>query len=198
MRKFVKKTIVFALAVGSLSSFYGCKKGENDPFFSFKTRKARITGEWILSEGTTTNKTVGLSANPVDTLVTIFVFDGTNKLFSSGSSLAYTETFDIRKDGTFELEVKEGTNLKMIKGNWYFAGKSPDGDLKNKEAIVLSYTEVSNSNQNASASGLDATRILLIDRLKNKEVVFKGTTSAYQSNTGVTIINDYNKTFVKQ
>lgn len=28
----------------------GCKKGEDDPFFSIYTRKARVTGEWIVQD----------------------------------------------------------------------------------------------------------------------------------------------------
>jgi hypothetical protein len=38
--------LVFIVLVSVLFGLQGCKKGENDPFFSFRSRKARVTGDW--------------------------------------------------------------------------------------------------------------------------------------------------------
>ena len=39
----MKKLLIMTLALGMLA---GCKKGENDPGISFRSRDARIVGEW--------------------------------------------------------------------------------------------------------------------------------------------------------
>ncbi len=41
--------LVLATVVLNVVSFYGCAKGEDDPFFSIHTRKARIVGDWDIS-----------------------------------------------------------------------------------------------------------------------------------------------------
>ena len=47
------KLAALALVIAA-TSFSGCKKGENDPFLSLKSRKSRAAGEWKLSAFTTT------------------------------------------------------------------------------------------------------------------------------------------------
>jgi hypothetical protein len=41
--RFLKVSFAFVVITG-LVAITGCKKGENDPFISLKTRKGRITG----------------------------------------------------------------------------------------------------------------------------------------------------------
>jgi len=55
----MKKLFIILLSVGIvITSFYSCKKGANDPFFSFRTRKARMVGKWDISNYSETIKTV--------------------------------------------------------------------------------------------------------------------------------------------
>lgn len=45
----MRKLTGYAILIFVLSSILvldGCKRGENDPFFSFRSRKARVTGDW--------------------------------------------------------------------------------------------------------------------------------------------------------
>lgn len=44
--------ILIALAVAAIvaPSFQSCKKGENDPFLSLRSRKARVAGEWDVTK----------------------------------------------------------------------------------------------------------------------------------------------------
>ncbi len=48
MRKVLSILLLTAI-IANVASFYGCKKGENDPFFSIRTRKARMVGDWDIS-----------------------------------------------------------------------------------------------------------------------------------------------------
>ncbi|MBT3963903.1 MAG: hypothetical protein HOE95_07270, partial [Flavobacteriales bacterium] len=43
----MKKLIGISLVV--VLMLPGCKKGEEDPFFSFSSRKGRLAGEWVVS-----------------------------------------------------------------------------------------------------------------------------------------------------
>ena len=55
----MKKFLIILLSAGIVfTSFYSCKKGENDPFFSFRTRKARMVGNWDISNYSENIKTV--------------------------------------------------------------------------------------------------------------------------------------------
>ncbi|MCB0805142.1 MAG: hypothetical protein KDC05_05035 [Bacteroidales bacterium] len=69
--------------------FSGCKKGEDDPFFSFRSRNARIVGEWIINTMSSTSNTFttqtisnNVNANKVYTENTFnreITISGTNK-----------------------------------------------------------------------------------------------------------------------
>lgn len=37
---------ILILLLSSILVFDGCKRGDDDPFFSFRSRKARVTGDW--------------------------------------------------------------------------------------------------------------------------------------------------------
>jgi hypothetical protein len=80
----------------------------------------------------------------------------------------------IERDGTYEKVVTQNGSEFKVRGNWYFSGKSEDIDLKKKEAIIFSETELVYLNGTKTYDGLHANRILLIDQLKNKKMTFKG------------------------
>ncbi len=55
----MKKLFIILLSVGIVfTSLYSCKKGANDPFFSFRTRKARMVGKWDISNYSESIRTV--------------------------------------------------------------------------------------------------------------------------------------------
>ena len=45
MKRFTGYALLI-LVLSSILVFDSCKRGENDPFFSFRSRKARVTGDW--------------------------------------------------------------------------------------------------------------------------------------------------------
>jgi hypothetical protein len=189
--RFLKVSLALMTMVG-LTTITGCKKGENDPFLSLKTRKGRITGEWKLVEGTIVeSETIGGST--VSSEIT-FIDDTRTE---GGSSIPYVETMAIERDGTYEHEIIQNGTPHIIQGDWYFSGKNENIDLKKKEAIVFSETEYVNIGGTITYNGLGADRILLMDQLKNKRVVFKGLTTGISS-SGEGASYAYDLTFEKQ
>lgn len=175
--------ILFAI-VSAL--FTACKKGENDPAFSLRSRKSRISGEWTMESATW---------HKPDTMIT---YNGENMVFSYevGGNLA-TDTLQAQhnitfnKDGTYEEVIitdypteYRGNGLpaytltKTVKGLWNFTGGN--NDTKNKSQLLLRVTEVLKSASNAG-SNIDALTfqgqtggfIYEIDRLAGKELTLK-------------------------
>lgn len=48
------KLFILLGILGLLVSHIGCKKGENDPTLSLRSRKARLVGKWVFEEGSMT------------------------------------------------------------------------------------------------------------------------------------------------
>ena len=192
----MKKLFILSLAaIALMANLSSCKKGENDPFLSLKSRKARVVGEWTVTkeEGksqdiskisfggvtvtTTTNETSAYNGT-LYTSSSVTTSSAGGSPQNSSNSDAYTQSFTFEKDGTFSMEtVYTGQNYtEKMEGTWAFVGKSKTAELKNKEAIALSitkYTDIDNGVISFySSTGLEDSFIMAIDRLKNKEMVF--------------------------
>lgn len=179
------RLIIGLLILYSILLITSCKKGENDPFFSLMSRKARIAGEWELTEATYN-------------IANIEIIDGRqyrstyNSVYKNGTE-TYTE-IDIgynERKGTYkykrEIHFDKKGNYKTIykdeslkyesTGYWAFLSKNKEADLKNKEAIALATTSGNFSSniytyaENYSVIGFNVTNTYLIDRLTNKELV---------------------------
>ncbi len=166
--------------------FPACKKGENDPAFSLRSRKARISGEWTMESATW---------NKPDTTI---AYDGENMVFSyeAGGNPA-TDTLQVQhritfnKDGTYQEVIItdyptdwRGNGLpaytltETVKGLWNFTGGN--NDTKNKSKLLLRITEVLENASNAG-SNIDALTyegqtegfIYDIDRLASQELTLK-------------------------
>lgn len=212
---FLFTTVFFIL----VSVFSSCKKGENDPFFSIKSRKARLVGDWVISEGTVDNNGNYLSGNNTSSWqikykysINELHFNGfDNNMNNNIQSIdtiqeiyTYSEKIEFKKDYTFEVEIN--VTIKSVKGvavtqptnsvykyegNWSFGSKNKEKDLKNKEYLVLQFT---NSNMvetqgtqtwniNRTFSGFAFSDVfsatgspvayLVLDKLSNKEMVIK-------------------------
>lgn len=190
-----KKNISFVLSMlivlGVSTTFTGCKKGENDPFLSLKSRKARISGEWTLVSGseTSTYNSGGVASSSSTTYTE-------TSYIANGTSYPYSEKMTIDKDGTYEIEVISDGDFYTITGNWFFAGAIKDLDLKNKEAIVFSTQNYSEPGYSETYNGFYAGEVYIIDQLKNKELVFKGEYTS--TGSGFTSTNKYERIFDKK
>ncbi len=75
----MRKLTGYALLVLVLSSilvFDGCKRGDDDPFFSFRSRKARVTGDWAFE--TLDSKVTQYFSDPDYQAVITFKLSGDN------------------------------------------------------------------------------------------------------------------------
>jgi len=139
-----------------------CKKGEEDPFLSLSTRKARLCGEWTMNaysfesrdvkHGSTNWSTTSFVDNKLNSLS---IFDN-DSIRNSKTIISYTITID--KDGTWK-RLSEANCVRVVNfesapgigtytyhelitesGTWAFVNATKN-EYKNKERISLSTTE---------------------------------------------------------
>lgn len=190
------KIIIGLLILGIILPIASCKKGENDPFLSLRSRKARISGEWELEskESSTSQNIPGMgfsssSGRFSNGLYNEFTadFDGN----SYTSSYSYNFQLNVEKSGSFESTERADDQSQTIKGFWSFLPRNKEAELKNKEAVMFSvqnelYTSGSFvSSTNYTNKGLNPGVVYLIDRLTNKEMILI-TEQTYNTNEGET------------
>lgn len=153
MKKTFIKILFLSALIGGLAE---CKKGEDDPFISFRSRKSRVAGEWKLTSGTSTGISTSHGTNPVTTSYTENYTESTYSYFSGSGSQTGTHSFDIefKTDGTYTSTQKMSTTITgtvvnnitiNTSGVWNFTGRV--GDYKEKEQIVLKETSRSEIDQ---------------------------------------------------
>ncbi len=178
--KLMKKIIsLFALsAIVATLIFSGCKKGENDPFLSLKSRTARLAHTWKLSSENFTITYTGSNY----TSTTVYSYDGTSETqtttntYGSNSNTTtatktYSEEVTFDKAGTYESTIVDDGDVETEKGNWMWTNKNKDQDIKNKEAIVMTSTSNSNLNYTNSGKTNDPVEILVFDKLSSTEII---------------------------
>ncbi len=180
----MKNTVILLLsALVIAGSFSGCKKGENDPFLSLRSRKSRLEGNWVIVKEEVSETNI----NGSTTEIMQSVYDGKMKVTTTTTTVGalsttvidtvkYTVNFDIKKDGNYKIIAANENKIDIVttEGTWLFLGKSKLNDLKNKEAILLTTTKqvvssnpVANSVNYENLNGLT----IVIDALKNKEMM---------------------------
>lgn len=178
----MKKLLVLSIAALALvANLSSCKKGENDPFLSLKSRKARLTGEWTVTkiEGTSSDKN---SSFPIADVTSTTTYDGTTETTTTTTVMGtdtdtetYTLSFVFDKDGTYTQTKVEGTTTEVETGNWIFLGKNKTAEIANKEAIQLNPTSTSSTTNGvtvtSTSTGFTNSKTLMIDQLKSKEIV---------------------------
>lgn len=180
----MKKIIIFSFSTILISlSFLSCKKGEHDPFLSLRSRTARLTGDW-----TVTNQVISTSEMFEDSTISINgIYNGKNKISTTViqnkdttitiiDTVFYSYKISFKKDGTYSQTIKynNNINLKTVEGTWVFLGKSDINNLKNKEAILLTTTKTIVFN-GSSTDVFNYTNLngktLVLDELKNDEII---------------------------
>lgn len=138
MKKLICISVVFILALCT-----SCKKGEDDPFFTFASRKARLAGEWKMTSGSITigiKDSVGTSKSQVYKMTaTNYEYDivGKGAHFEEKCMLQITFT----KKGEVTI-MQEMDSLRLdSRGTWDFLGRT--GDNKNKESINIQLNTIS-------------------------------------------------------
>lgn len=185
------KIVALIIALGTLVS--SCKKGEDDPFISFRSRKARVAGDWELKSGTSTSSSSSQSGNNTFSNSSSTTYNGTTYSESYTSSYngnsntttnsgSYTSKVSFKKDGTFEWQMTQDGNLAILKGTWNFTGKI--GDHKNKEQIVLALTSVVDPSEVTTYSGNQTFLTYDLVELRNTKMVLRSeSTESYTGNS---------------
>ncbi|MFH2141789.1 MAG: hypothetical protein ABIJ97_05165 [Bacteroidota bacterium] len=145
--RFVKKEY-FLLLLISLSVFTGCKKGEEDPFLSLRTRSARLKNTWKLVSATKSETETYIL--PEQSYVRNSIYDGEKEITTYVSEQTYSDTvfyhlqFDFKKDHRYKRkytgESPDDPSFNVIlyeEGRWEFLSKSKTEDVKNKEQLIL-------------------------------------------------------------
>jgi hypothetical protein len=142
--KTILKTLCLLAFILNMSS---CKKGENDPFISLQSRKARINGNWKLKEGTSRSyyEYKDGTRMETETYIESFTSSAFEKEVYSGSSLVYqsqgtySSKIEFKKDGSFTWKILEDGFAYSRSGSWNF--NSGVGEAKSKELLVLTVLE---------------------------------------------------------
>jgi hypothetical protein len=131
-----------ALILIIVLSFSNCKKGQDDPIISLKSRKARLTGVWTLMGGSFQVNTMDI--NKWQRINQTYSFTGSTYVLSTTdqalapviSSGIFTLKMGIDELGNFTLhENIDGYKLSAT-GTWDFnAGSASE---KKKESVIFS------------------------------------------------------------
>ena len=173
--KKVKILAVSALVVAT--SLVGCKKGEEDPFLSLRSRKARITNTWELSQRVSEYSESG----DVSTTTTDYVDGVATREDSDGDITTWNQTTEVEilKDGTYKITSNYDDDLSTEEGIWIFAGGA--GDVKNKEQILFQTTKYVDSDGDGSQYGVSTGFDEQYDivRLKGNEMILEYTSNDF-------------------
>jgi hypothetical protein len=194
MRKFHTMMQAMMLLLLTAGVFVGCRKGEDDPWLTFRGRKTRLVGKWSVTSGmvqrgalfTTSegNQVVGTSTSRYSETAV----EQTNFYSRVSGDTSYTMRGDfsgkveIFRDGTYTMTTTErftaqGNSLETnnggtYKGYWSFTNGNQANNTRNREQLVLqtvSFVPVTGSGEVNTNPVPDA--IYTLNQLKHKEIV---------------------------
>ena len=162
----------------------GCKKGENDPFISLRSRDARITGTWKFTEEDYSSSTTTTNDGTTTLSSSTTKFDGSllTTTYTSGGetyteSYSYSREMTIEKGGTYKMVVIEDGDKDEYTGRWCWL----------------------NDNKNKTQISFDGDEIYIVNQLKNSELILthdsysKSTDDGYVSEKTSTLKLTYQK-----
>ena len=201
----MKTLIYITLSAFMLSGILAsCKKGEDDPFLSLRTRRARLAGSWTVSIGELTTKNTGTdhydytttSLNGTSATYKALLIENGDTINNSTTNFDITITYIFEKDGSYK-KVQTGTGSSITEeGSWSFIGKSKDKELKNKEAIMLTMLKSTTVSTNPNSTYVEEYKqtmgnVYVISRLANKELEFSYSSSAENPEMSYTSTESY-------
>lgn len=190
MKNYAKLTLL--VLAGTFIGLQSCKKGENDPAISFKSRTERLSGDWKLTnkQGNIVFNYVTPNKDSISTLSSVYNYNGTlgieqttqssNTVGTTTKDYNYTFKISFEKNGNYKYEAVfqrpvGGTNsINQIykgSGNWNWLDKG-----KEKVAIRLE-----NEGSIIGLDTLNANTLLpytisneyYLDKLSSTEMVWK-------------------------
>ncbi len=184
-----------------------CKKGDNDPFLSLRSRKNRVCGKWKLSKGklmtSVTDNNVQTSSSRTavyeEFQVTYTQMPGNTTWKNNRSEIL---TFD--EDGSFtqtiiETPVGSLSNQTQVEGRWAFYGRNNKEELKNQEALSISVTSNTQTTGSTSTYYTDEAPITAsiwrLEELRKDKMVVKYKNTVKDS--GVFYVTEGDFTYVE-
>jgi hypothetical protein len=167
----MKKALFAVLLVAALTTlFVSCKKGDDDPFISFRTRKARVVNSWTCKKMTAQYSykdnsgadVIGLSYSGADMVIT-------DSNAGSTDFMPYSLKLQFEKDGKFSAYEQLDSDVNMCEGTWNFNGKI--GEDKNKESITINITKSTLGNDEGLFMIAGTTVTYKIKELRNKKMI---------------------------
>ena len=176
------KTKLTLLIISLIFLMPGCKKGPNDPFLSFKCRKARVVGTWTVTSYKSTYSSSG--GNTSTHIMTNGNYSDTYNSFTTTG--VETFSYEFLKDGTWTLTNNSDGDLYTSEGTWNFTGKI--GENKNKDHIVMMITKSTDPNSTQTYVGDEFDAGIFIDELRSKKMVWTSHV-VYTDNGGASTFN---------
>jgi hypothetical protein len=171
----MKRIVVLSLYLMVTFVFFnGCRRGEDDPFISFRSRKARVTGKWkMTSYKTTYNHTESFGFT-----TEIFTGNGSTYTFtdlnSFGTNFSKTGTFTyeitFKKDGSYTGQMNQDGEITNIEGKWNFTRGV--GDIKDKSQITLYETSYKDRDDTNTSTGHYFNDTYDLKELRNNKMVW--------------------------
>lgn len=181
--------MLFAAVIFTLPLFNACKKGSEDPFISFRSREARLKGEWHLASGTAT-----ITNGAVTTTKT---FDGSMVTITSNGQttvMAHTEKLEFLKDNVYKSTKTNEANVETCEGYWAFMDGNGD-EFADKECVIIRYLSIVSGGTIQTYTGYEAPiEILKLIKLSNSEMTieYEGSSTGNTPST-MSIIKTYEK-----
>lgn len=178
-----KVFLIFFVSMLAAATFQSCKKGENDPAISFRSRDARLIGTWNLVSVLGTWDRVEGGTHTYST----FTYDGITFLDdintgNVGGTGTYEMTIEKSGDMSYVETLKVGNQTLIYNGAGYWEWLNTD---KNKTMLSL-----------VGGVHLFTGGDCIVDRLAYKELVIK---RKYNTNdNGDTYSSDFTYTFERQ
>ncbi|MEX2597584.1 MAG: hypothetical protein WEC59_11700 [Salibacteraceae bacterium] len=177
----MKKTLIYGLLLIFLMP--SCRKGDEDPFLSLRTRKNRLTGNWKLesyevskSFGSVRSIKYDKEANEIE-----YIYED-----STAEVRSYSRFMEFSNNGSYTITEEERFSVDTVevpfsytlnsteKGDWEFTGGNGE---PSKSQLLLLPREINRSRSN-EGSNVEVTiiegpvngELFSIDRLSNKEL----------------------------
>lgn len=197
--KSTAKMILFATVCFIFLS--NCKKGEDDPVLSLRTRKARVVGDWHL-EGGSVSLTYNQSGKAPFSQQIVFSKSQYNitETYQGGIPTIYVGDYALsmsfKKDGKFELTEVFSKKTIRASGTWNFTAGV--GEVKKKEGIVITLDGVSAGGTNNLLFCKFSTELnYTIKELKNKRIVLISSNPLYLDSDGSRTIYSSNYSMIQ-
>jgi hypothetical protein len=151
LKRFLLIFVGIALMIPVLNS---CKKGAEDPDFSFYSRKHRLCQDWKFSY----YKRI-MQNNDI---ITSLEFDGSSLRQLVGNQLTISSAvmkISFKTDGSYIWDESVSTDTSTYtyyeEGSWYFTGGGKDSDTKYKELLAMQTNKATKTLQAGGSTTTD-------------------------------------------